>query len=374
MTEIAVFKTYEEYKAELDRNLSETVEGFVRIGYLLKIARDSNILFDSGYKNIYDFAFNEYNLDKPQVSRFININDRFSEGGYSDTLQDKYKGFGYAKLSIMLTLPDSVNEVITPEYSKNDLRVIREEYVEEQKITDIEVMLEEKSEETESLARDVLYHYYMDEGNFDEFKALCEGIQSGQTIESVLQDELLSSGQITVIARIPGQGRWMMTVQALEDAVLTNMRSGEKKRESWQQLIDAYSSLVKVEGTPEEIWESLYDKKLPKVEKKEIKKVAPVQPVKSEKKAPKKKEKVKAAKKMPQTRIKSQSGADFDKPKEKVENEMNLYDYIKQCVSKINLTMDDCGNNYKNEQLDVLIHNTKELLVSLEKLRNGGLA
>lgn len=374
MTEVAVFKSYDEYKAELDRNLSETVEGFVRIGYLLKIARDSNILFDSGYKNIYDFAFNEYNLDKTQVSRFININDRFSEGGYSDTLQDKYKGFGYAKLSIMLTLPDSVNEVITPEYSKNDLRVIREEYVEEQKITDIEVMLEEKSEETESLARDVLYHYYMDEGNLDEFKALCEDLKSGQAMESVLQDELLSSGQITVIARIPGQGRWMMTVQAVEDAVLTNMRSGEKKRESWQQLIDAYSSLVKREGTPEEIWESLYDKKIPKVEKKEIKKVAPVQPVKSEKKAPKKKEKVKAAKKMPQTRIKSQSGADFDKPKEKAENEMNLHDYIKQCVSKINLTMDDCGNNYKNEQLDVLIHNTKELLESLEKLRNGGLA
>ena len=45
-------KTYQEYKAELDGELQRTAEGFVRIGYLLKVARDTNILKESGYTNV----------------------------------------------------------------------------------------------------------------------------------------------------------------------------------------------------------------------------------------------------------------------------------------------------------------------------------
>ena len=52
------------------------------------------------------------------VSRFISINDRFSEDGNSPVLRTTYQGFGYAKLAIMLQLPDTLNEELTPEYSK----------------------------------------------------------------------------------------------------------------------------------------------------------------------------------------------------------------------------------------------------------------
>ena len=76
-------KTYQEYKAELDGELQRTAEGFVRIGYLLKVARDTNILKESGYTNVTEFAKAEYGIDKTQVSRFIHINDKFAENGYS---------------------------------------------------------------------------------------------------------------------------------------------------------------------------------------------------------------------------------------------------------------------------------------------------
>ena len=65
-------KTYQEYKAELDGELQRTAEGFVRIGYLLKVARDTNILKESGYTNVTEFAKAEYGIDKTQVSRLIN--------------------------------------------------------------------------------------------------------------------------------------------------------------------------------------------------------------------------------------------------------------------------------------------------------------
>ena len=84
MNEITYQKSYQEYKEELKTELNRTVESFVRIGYLLKVARDTDILKQSEYDNVVDFAKAEYGIDKTQVSRFIHINDKFSEGGYAD--------------------------------------------------------------------------------------------------------------------------------------------------------------------------------------------------------------------------------------------------------------------------------------------------
>ena len=73
MNEIVYSKTYTEYKRELDAELSKSAESFVRIGYLLKVARDTDILAESGYKNMAEFANAEYGLSSTYVSRFIRI-------------------------------------------------------------------------------------------------------------------------------------------------------------------------------------------------------------------------------------------------------------------------------------------------------------
>ena len=39
------FSNYKQYKESLDQELSRSAESFVRIGYLLKVARDTNILY-----------------------------------------------------------------------------------------------------------------------------------------------------------------------------------------------------------------------------------------------------------------------------------------------------------------------------------------
>ena len=106
MNEVLYTKTFSEWQQELDTELVKSAESFVKIGYLLKVARDTDILANTGYANVVEFAKARYGLDKTQVSRFIHINDRFSEDGNSAELQDRYKGMGYAKLTIMLQLPD----------------------------------------------------------------------------------------------------------------------------------------------------------------------------------------------------------------------------------------------------------------------------
>lgn len=133
MEQVIGYRSYQEYKQELDTELKKTAEGFVRIGYLLKVARDTSILAESGYDNVIDFARAEYGLDKTQVSRFMNINDKFSEGGYAPELKEEYQGFGYAKLSIMLLLPEDVNNVLTPDFSKAEIQQIKDVVDEEKK-------------------------------------------------------------------------------------------------------------------------------------------------------------------------------------------------------------------------------------------------
>ena len=109
MNDIVYTKSYEDYKVEVGTELSKASESFVRIGYLLKVARDTAILQGTEYEGNYvKFAEAEFGLEKTQVSRFIRINDKFSVNGNSTELLEQYKGFGTRKLGVMLLIPDSI--------------------------------------------------------------------------------------------------------------------------------------------------------------------------------------------------------------------------------------------------------------------------
>ena len=110
-----------QWKEEVRQKLAETTENFVFIGYRLKQIRDSG-MYD-GAADVFEFAQNEYGLSKSTVSRFIAINERYSEGGNSLELREEFRGFSSSKLSEMLTLPDSEIQLIT---GKTTIREIRE--------------------------------------------------------------------------------------------------------------------------------------------------------------------------------------------------------------------------------------------------------
>lgn len=115
------------------------------------MARDTDILKDTPYANVIDYAKTRYGLDKTQVSRFIAINERFGSKEDDSTLEDKYKGFGYAKLALMLNMPDEIIEEISPDYSKSEIEDIKKEIDEEKKMSDIEVLIEGKDERVKEL-------------------------------------------------------------------------------------------------------------------------------------------------------------------------------------------------------------------------------
>lgn len=309
--DLNAYKTYGEYKAALDGELQRSAESFVRIGYLLKVARDTDILAESGYRSVNEFAEKEYNLDKSQVSRFIRINDEFSENGYSDRLQERYRSFGYAKLAMMLLLPAEINEELSGNYSKADIQAIREEVDEEKKTSDLEVMLEEKDEgqQGRSALGKVLYQLGRDnpEMYLGMYEAVFHTVYDGSIngVAEKLMDVLAPAGEHIISVRIAGEGRKMLSIKGTDaDPVLVDVRSGEKQSSTWTELVNELDFLYPDPENARRSWEMRYGEPFP--EKKA--EVATVQPQKEQ--APRKVSKVTKAKKPEKTGTESVQAED----------------------------------------------------------------
>lgn len=205
MEELRNIENYEQFKQALDTELANQAAGFVRTGYLLKKARDTDILAASGYSTVAEFAKAEYGLSKDIVSRYIAINDRYSEGGYSDRLQDKYEGYGVAKLQDMLTLPIEVVDLISPEMTRKEIAEVKAEVKAEEAISPIEVALEgtDVQQADMELCKKAIYKYAKD--NPEKFKALVKWTKDGDSEE--LESILAPSGIAVLASRPQGIGK-----------------------------------------------------------------------------------------------------------------------------------------------------------------------
>ena len=282
MEHIIYQKTYQEYKQELDAVLTRTAEDFVQIGYLLKVARDTNVLEESGYATVTDFAKAEYGIDKTQVSRFISINDRFSEDGYSDHLLPSYKGFGYAKLTLMLQIPDEINEALPPTLSKAEIQDIKDEVDAESKVTDIEVEIEraeaaavtDKSmlpPEGSPLKRNLRQLGKEQEEIFRKLWEICN--KSNYPRYTAIMDALIPQGDAVYTVRIPGERRTQIIVNS-DGAVVINMKTLERSKYIPQDICYEVEELLNGGSSPEERYKELYGEDLTPEEPE----VAPVQP------------------------------------------------------------------------------------------------
>ena len=143
-------------KGQLEAELRGAAAGFVRIGYLLRKIKETKGYENDGSKSLTEWAKDNYGLSESSVSRFMAINRKYSIDGYSDQLRLEYAQYGSAKLSEMLTLPDSDLEMVSPQMKKKDIQEIKkfnkeaakeEEKAEEHAADQHEEPLEEHHEE-----------------------------------------------------------------------------------------------------------------------------------------------------------------------------------------------------------------------------------
>ncbi len=279
MQELTQIRGYGEFKQAFDIQLKQVADGFIKIGYLLKVARDTDVLYESGYQSVAEFAQAEYGLTKDVVSRWIAINDRYSENGYSDKLQDKYALYGVAKLGEMLTIRDEVVAQMSPQLTRTDIQEVKKEIQEEEKVTDIEVLLEPQEEvhtaavDTESLMSMTLYLFWKERPLL--FAKMYQLACHAEVMKDEIIDIVAPSGIITAFERISGVGKVMFTIDAEHDKVsCVNVRSGESQEGNINELLSEFNRVFKpcISVLPEEIWQQVYEENYPIVQQAEERK------------------------------------------------------------------------------------------------------
>ena len=246
--------TYRELKVAMDSEMGKTAESFVRIGYLLKMARDTDVLQESGYSSYLEFAEKEYSMDKSQVSRFINIHTKFSDPEDPTRLSEKYQGFGSAKLAIMLTLPDTIIEELTPTFAKSDIQAVKEELDAESKISDLEVLMEQTETIKEPDGQQDILHQVVDQildGDLYMRIKIRQALKSARK-DALIQEILAPAGEAMHSVRIKGVGRLMLSVKGLDTEIaLINVRSDSKKMYTWEAVIRAVEDYCTSHTDPE---------------------------------------------------------------------------------------------------------------------------
>lgn len=117
--------TYGEAKDIIRKDLESMSKKFITIGYYLKYIRDKKLYIQDGFESIWDFAQDTYGISKSTCSRWMHMNDKFSEDGNSPELRQEFASFGKSQLQEMLYLDDKQIEQAKPEMTAKEIREIR---------------------------------------------------------------------------------------------------------------------------------------------------------------------------------------------------------------------------------------------------------
>ncbi len=114
----------------IKNELNNITEGFIAVGFYLKKTMKDGLYKQKGYANIFEYAQENFGISRPTAIRFMEINDKYSIGGFSPEIDAKWRGYGSSKLTEMLGLPEYLQEAIPVEATVKDIReaktVIRE--------------------------------------------------------------------------------------------------------------------------------------------------------------------------------------------------------------------------------------------------------
>lgn len=292
MEEVRTTGTYREFKAILDKDFRTAAETFVHIGYMLKLARDTEVLLESGYKTVAAFAKAEYGLSPDLTSRYMAINDRYSVDGYSERLETRFQGYGMTKLAEMLTLPDTIIESMDPAMTREDIRNVKKEIEEEKKISDIEVLIEGQQEETRELdmLQKIMHQYfYTHRQQFVELESVLDHQGLMQEDAQDVMDVIAPSGIGVITERIQGIGKFMVFLKGLDvDIDIQNVRTMEKETIGWpkfiQEIQDIYidSDFADAKSAWEAAYAEPYEEKKEEPVQQEAPKPEPWKPKKPE--------------------------------------------------------------------------------------------
>lgn len=111
---------------EIDQKITRTaVEAAIEIGYYLKQIRDRKLYVQAGCKDVYEYADKHYGYDKSVASRHMSRNDRFSVGGNSPELAEKYRGYGKSQPQEMISMTEEQLQQVNPDMTVQEMKNLK---------------------------------------------------------------------------------------------------------------------------------------------------------------------------------------------------------------------------------------------------------
>lgn len=107
------------------KELDNIKQSFLAVGWHLKHIKDRGLYKEDGYTNIYDFAGDKFHMSQSNVSRYINLCERFSAGNGSPRLDERFAGFDYSQLTEMLPMKPEEQEKVTPDMTVRQIREMK---------------------------------------------------------------------------------------------------------------------------------------------------------------------------------------------------------------------------------------------------------
>lgn len=339
MKEVKSIESLDEMTSILKNELENIAEGFIAVGYYLKKTRDDELYKEKGYKSIFEYAQDVFGISRFTATRFMEVNDRYSLGGYSPQIEERYRGYGSSKLTEMLQLPEEIREAVTPEATVRDIReaktIVKEtehRYADQMELCDIAQEEAKDTEETEWM-EELVKHLFGSDCR-EKFKEFVIWLKSpdGRNPLGITED-ILGFINPTKFKMVRLE-RANIMLQAEKICVMPYRNQGDRKEYTYIDFAKTFEHIFFPDGpdkNAETAYEDVYGEPLhPEPEKTEPpKKTENTKPErKPEKKEPK--EKRKEPKPEPETREKPENTKLREESEEQLPGQMELTEDFKE--------------------------------------------
>lgn len=232
-------------------NLQSAVRSVIATGFYLKHIRDNELYLEAGYKNINEYAMDRFGLSASATSRYITRNTRFSRGGNSPLIDDRFKDFSKSQLQEMLGMSDEQLEQVTPDMTVREIRNMARPkaipYIEipgQTELKDIPgVMPEERTESFEASTAELF--------DVEEDENMVQAVTGKPISQEIPVAELMEEEDAEIATSQPARPQDSMTIRKfikawkeyqLDDfkramrAMRTGQNTGEKAKQIQKEL------------------------------------------------------------------------------------------------------------------------------------------
>ncbi len=124
-------RLYKRFKCQIDKAYQNMENSYLQTAFALHAIYKNKLYRLDNFKNIYDFAKENYSIARGTCNNFINICEKFgvlNENGNIMELSPAYAGYSVSQLAVMLAFPQELLDKCDKSQSVRELKRMRSEY------------------------------------------------------------------------------------------------------------------------------------------------------------------------------------------------------------------------------------------------------